>query len=48
MGRSVVSMRSRAVWARRDAGEREGTSPDLGREQAVQVALRVGEPSREA
>ena len=30
------------------AGEREWTSPDLGRKQAVQVALRVAEPPREA
>ena len=30
------------------AGERERTGPDLGREQTVQVALRVAEAPREA
>jgi hypothetical protein len=45
-GRSVVSMSNPAVWARR-AGERERSGPDLGGEQAMEVALGVAEPARE-
>ena len=47
-GRSVVSMSSRAVWARWARARAIGPGADLGHELAVEVALAVAEAPGEA
>ena len=46
-GRSVVSISSRAVWARWARARASGPAPSSVDEQAVEVALAVAEPGGE-